>query len=231
MRDSPRQSVEPIERSHEQARQTYDRLAGWYDLVATPFEAPHRRRMVELLDVRRGESILEMGFGTGDVLYELAGRVGARGRVAGVDISPRMVEVATRKLEHAGFYNRTDLRVGDACEMPFDDDSFDAICSSFTLELFEVDEIPTVLGECRRLLREDGRLAVASMSSHVTTPMARLYQLARRLFPAALDCRPIPVERFLEDGGFSVRRSEHARMAGIPVAVVVASPAAAETAV
>ena len=224
MTDSSITQIAPVERSHDEARANYDRLASWYDLVASPFEEPHRHRMVELLDVARAESILEVGFGTGDVLCELTSRVGAPGTVAGIDISPGMLQVATQKLRGAGLVERTDLRVGDACELPFDDHCFDAVCSSFTLELFGVDEIPTVLGECRRVLRDDGRFAVACMSNRKSTMTAQIYEWLRRLFPVAMDCRPIPAEYFLDESGFSVRHAEYHRMAGIPVAVIIASP-------
>lgn len=223
-RNSADSGVAPVERSHDQARRNYDRLARWYDLMASPFESRHRHKMLEMLDARRGESVLDVGFGTGDAVCELARSVGDTGTVAGIDISAAMKEVAAEKLRDHDLAGRAELHVGDACSLPFDDDRFDGACASFTLELFDIDEMQTVLGEIRRVLRPDGRLAIASLSNHRQTVMSRLYVAARRLFPAALDCRPIPVEDVIAQRHFDVRDSTHSTMAGIPVAVVVATP-------
>ncbi len=214
----------PVERSREQARQTYDRIARWYDLMAAPFEGPHLRRMLELLEVRPGETALDVGFGTGDVLVELARTVGPQGRVAGIDLSEKMKEVAAQKLDREDLSEEVELCVGDATSLPFEDQSFDVVCSTFTIELFELSEMEAVLGECRRVLRPGGRFGVAAMSTHESTGMSRLYQRARRHFPAALDCRPIPAEKILETNHFDIQRVERSSMAGIPVVIVVARP-------
>lgn len=95
---------------------------------------------------------------------------------------------------------------------------------SFTFELFSVDEMQQVLGECRRVLRPTGRLGVTSMSSHERTTMARIYEGLRKYFPALLDCRPIPVDTVLELRHFDIRQMEWSTMAMIPVAIAVATP-------
>lgn len=216
----PHREIAPVGRSRDEARASYDRLAPFYDVIASPFEGIHRHRMVEMLGATRGESVLDVGFGTGAVVTELAGEVGKTGMVAGIDISPEMKRVADKKIDRFGLEDRTDLRVGDACDLPFEDDSFDAVCASFTLELFELGEMHRVLEEWRRVLVEDGRVAVAALSTHERTMASRIYELLHRLFPSVLDCRPIPVEDILEEAGFSVREVVHAKMVRIPVAIV-----------
>ncbi len=221
-RNSPKFDVAPVERTREQAQRNYDRMARWYDVMAAPFEGPHLRRLVELLEVQQGEAALDVGSGTGDVVLQLAWAVGEKGRVSGVDISEKMNEVARGKVEQAGLEERVELWVGDACSLPFRDDSFDVVCSTFTVELFDLSEMEVVLGECRRVLRRDGRFGVAAMSSHRRTVMSAMYEAARKVAPQVLDCRPIPVEEMLEATGFELREVERGAMAGIPVALVVA---------
>ena len=216
--------IAPVERSHDAARQAYDRMARVYDLMAAPFEGPHTRRMVELLKITPAEAVLDVGFGTGDVLCELAERVGPDGRVAGVDISPAMRDVAMEKLRRLDLGDGVDLQVADACSLPFDDDSFDVACISFTLELFSVDEMQQVLGECRRVLQPTGRLGVTAMSNHDRTAMARIYEWLRRYFPAYMDCRPIPVDTVVQNRHFHVVERERSSMAMIPVSIIVARP-------
>ena len=112
-----------------------------------------------------GEAVLELGFGTGNEVGDLAGLVGPTGRVAGIDISPGMLAVANRKLAEAMPKTPVDLRVGDARSLPFGDGEFDAVYTSFTLELFPADDIPVVLAEARRVLKPGGRIGVVSMAT------------------------------------------------------------------
>ena len=104
-------------------------------------------------------SVLEIGFGTGNSLVTFADQVGDSGSVSGIDISPGMKAVAEKKLKQQEVGGKIELKVGDARELPFKDDSFDAVFSSFTLELFPVEHIPIVLKEIARVLkpkRSDG---------------------------------------------------------------------------
>lgn len=71
------------------------------------------RRAVELMDVRPGNRVLEVGCGPGELLAEAAGAVGAGGRVTGVDKVPEMLELAARRVADAGVGDRVTLEVGD----------------------------------------------------------------------------------------------------------------------
>ncbi len=84
------------------ARNLYDRLSGFYDLLAGKTESRARDAGLELLAVRPGESVLEIGFGTGRAMLQLARTAGPDGEVQGVDISPGMTEVARQTLTRAG---------------------------------------------------------------------------------------------------------------------------------
>jgi demethylmenaquinone methyltransferase/2-methoxy-6-polyprenyl-1,4-benzoquinol methylase len=137
-----------------------------------------------------------------------------------------MYNVASARVEEAGLSKRVDLKCGDAVQLPYEPDSFDAIFTSFTLELFDSPEIPIVLQECRRVLRGGGRLGVVAMSKRGEAGLpVRLYEWAHEKIPNYVDCRPISVQKMLANAGFQVIERIEMKMWGLPVdAVLVSKP-------
>src|ERR1700742_4876533 len=84
----------------------YRRRAGVYDLELMAFE-PVRRRSVEWLDPRPGQTILDVGCGTGLRLPLLAAALGPKGRVVGLEQSPEMIGLARARVAAAGWRNVT----------------------------------------------------------------------------------------------------------------------------
>ncbi len=211
-----------VARSRADARQAYDRASRW-SRVEEPFERRAQATGLELLRVQPGERVLELGCGAGAALVVLARAAGPAGRVAGLDLSPRMIHLAAARLRRAGPAQRADLVVADASAIPFADASFDAVFMSFTLELFDTLEIPLVLAQCGRVLRPGGRIGVVSLSraAPVRWP-TRLYERLHDRFPATLDCRPIQGRLALEAAGFEQARSKVVPLWGLRAEAVVA---------
>jgi ubiquinone/menaquinone biosynthesis C-methylase UbiE len=219
MDDSP---ILPVNRSKDQARTNYDRLSRWYDLLAGAAEWQFKETGLELLDTQPGERILEIGFGTGACLVPLAEAVGHSGHVAGIDLSPGMLAVAASRLAERGLAERVELTNGDAAELPYPDNSFDAVFISFTLELFDTPEIPIVLAQCRRVLHKGGRLCLVAMGKRPQTNlMTSLYEWAHKNFETYADCRPIYARKSLEDAGFQISSERHMSMFGLPVDILL----------
>lgn len=215
--------VAPVERTAAEARTTYDRLAPWYDYVEAPFERRARAAGLRLLDVRPGERILEIGFGTGHTLSALAPQVGARGSVIGVDLSMGMVRVARRRLTRLGPHIPVSLTQSDARHLPLGDATVDAVTMSFTLELMVTEDISVVLQECGRVLRAGGRLSVVSLALPDTpNRMTRAYLALHRRWPRLADCRPLPLQDVLADNGFAPITIWSSSIAGLPVIAVAA---------
>jgi len=214
--------VDRIATSRREAKANYDRLSKYYDLFAR-FERNYREAGLRKLHVGEGEMVLEIGFGTGRCILALAQAVGDRGRVYGIDISEGMCSVAQARVNKAGLSQSVSLHCGDAARLPFEAGIFDAIFMSFALELFDSPEIPTVLGECHRVLRNGGRICVVAMSQGSKhTTMLRLYEFFHRRFPQYVDCRPIIASKMLEQAGFRIKDAIEMSMWGLPVEIVLA---------
>ena len=210
-----------------QTEQFYDRISHAYDLIADGGEHQARERGLELLDVRPGEKVLEIGYGTGHSLVELAQSVGDSGQVSGIDISSGMRDVAAQRIKEAGQESRVELLVGAVPPLPFADDSFDAITMSFTLELFPPEIIPQVLAECKRVLKPTGRVGIVSMATvedgESESLLERTYIWMHTHFPHIVDCQPIPLEQMVLDSGFVMAKHERVDLFTMPVAIIVAS--------
>ncbi|MFN2217136.1 MAG: class I SAM-dependent methyltransferase [Anaerolineae bacterium] len=223
----PATEISRVPRTKEEARAAYDKMSRWYDLLAGSSEQTFVRLGLEELAAAEGKVVLEIGFGTGHALVVLAQAVGESGKVYGIDISDGMLKVALGELENAGLAQRVELQLGDAAQLPFEDDMFDGIFMSFTLELFDTPEIPVVLAECRRVLRDGGRLAVVAMSKKGDGgTMLRLYEWAHDKLPQYVDCRPIYAQQALEQAGFEVTSAQVRPMWGLPVEILLAKEAA-----
>ncbi|MBU2008906.1 MAG: methyltransferase domain-containing protein [Chloroflexi bacterium] len=213
----------PVSRTKEEAKRSYDRISKVYDFFAEPFERKHAETALEHLSIKEGETVLEIGFGTGHCLKRIAEAVGKTGRVYGVDISSGMLEVTRRRLGKARLMERVELHCADALSLPYTDDTFDAAFMSFTLELFDTPEIPRLLKEVKRVLKPGGRIGVASMSKENGESLSlRLYEWAHRKWPKYVDCRPIYVEQSLRDAGYEIREKDKEKLFGLPGEIVVA---------
>lgn len=222
MMDRDDLQISRVTRSKETARISYNHLSRWYDLLAGTSEQKLSTEGLQMLGAESGENILEVGFGTGHNILALAKSLGEKGNVYGIDLSDGMLAITTSRLERANLLKSVDLRCGDATKLPYENEVFDGIFSSFTLELFDTAEIPLVLNECRRVLKQNGRICIVSMSKNgKQNLMRRLYDWAHEKFPDVVDCRPIFVQHALKTAGFEIILVSCRSMWGLPVELVL----------
>lgn len=117
--------------------------------------------LVERAALSPGERVLDVAAGTGASLMPAARRVGASGRVVGLDIAPGMVAKLREVIEDQDITNAEAL-VGDAESLPFDDGYFDAVLCGFGLFFFT--DTKRALEEVKRVLRTGGRLAISTFT-------------------------------------------------------------------
>lgn len=221
--ESKASHILPVTRTKEEAKRSYDRISRYYDYLTGAFEQKYAKMALERLSVSEGETVLEIGFGTGHCVKRIAESVGPKGKAYGIDISTGMMEISKERIEKAGLEDRVKLFCGDAANLPFDDSVFDAVFMSFTLELFDIPEIPKVLEEIKRVLKPGGRLGVASMSKeNGESIFLRLYEWIHTKWPKYVDCRPIHVKQSLIDAGYQIKSKEKIKIFRLPGEIVVA---------
>lgn len=218
------QQISRVHRSKDDAKKYYDHISAVYDWLGGIFERKPAEKALSYLEIENGEIVLEIGFGTGHCLQQIALSVGKTGKAYGIDISNGMLQVAREKLEKAGLMDRVKLYHGDASELPFRDETFDVVFMSFTIELFDTPEIPRLLNEIKRVLKAGGRLGVASLSRIKGDSVAlRIYEWMHRKWPKYVDCRPIYLEQFLRKAGYTIQSKKVHNLLVLPLEIVVAT--------
>ena len=211
----------PVKRSKAQARRFYDRISRVYDAL-TASEVGLIQRGVDLLALQPGETLLEIGPGTGRALRRFAETTPKAECLVGLDLSHQMLLRSNAKeITPAPL-----LIQGDGACLPLPANRFNALYTAFTLELFSVQDMHQVLAECRRVLKPGGRLGVVALANAPRTLALRLYEAAHRLFPVAIDCRPIPLPDLLQENGFTLITAEEEVNWGLPIHLTVSTTGA-----
>jgi SAM-dependent methyltransferase len=170
-----------------------DAAVRYQDVIVPWILGPFAEALVELASPRLGESVLDVGCGTGAAARAAALAVGRDGRVVGLDLNVGMLEVAR------GIDLAEDARPGDpepapiewieatAAAMPLADRSFDAVVSAQVLQF--VPELDAAAGEIVRVLRPGGRAAVSVWRSQAYNPYfaAQVGAITDRLGAEAAD--------------------------------------------
>jgi ubiquinone/menaquinone biosynthesis C-methylase UbiE len=191
----------------KKVQNTYDSLSGIYDFL-TSYEGGAKRRGLEIADIRPTQNVLEVGFGTGRVLKEIAEKT-VNGQVFGIDISRNMLRRTVQLLERSELSDSASLAIADGTHLPFRDGYFDKVFSSYTLDLMGFEAISKTLGEVHRVLVSGGRVVLVSLSKGKGwRSNMKLYEWLFRRSPSLLGgCRPLLLEDRVRSAGFiNVRR-------------------------
>jgi ubiquinone/menaquinone biosynthesis C-methylase UbiE len=125
-------------------------------LVSVGRERTYREKALDLGGIRRGESVLDIGCGTGTLAIAAKQRVGPAGKVYGVDASPQMLARAGKKAKKAGA--EVVFKNGIVEALPFPDGQFDAVLSTVMLHHLNREARQRCAHEVRRVLKPGGRL-------------------------------------------------------------------------
>ena len=155
-------------------RKMFDGIAGTYDLLnhllSVGIDIVWRKRTVDALGIQPGWLVLDLATGTGDLGFETAARHPGT-QIIGVDLSVPMMQVGRQKALRGNGGVR--FVCGDAERLPFNDQTFDAICIGFGVRNFA--RLDVGLEEMCRVLRREGKLAVLEFSKPRAIAMRALY--------------------------------------------------------
>ncbi len=153
-----------------------------YPLSSPLFHATAHRAALEAAEIRDGMRVLEVATGSGEMFRRLAG-ANPGGHTVGVDLSPRMARMTRRRARRRFPRARLDCQAADARQMPFDDESFDAVVCCYLFELVPEEDSRATLGEMWRVLRPEGRLTLVCVGEEL--PLFNgIYRMAGWVAPA-----------------------------------------------
>ena len=121
-----------------------------------------RERLVNLAHLATGESVLDVGCGTGSLAIAAKGQVGTSGRVFGIDASPAMIARATSKAGRAGIDVSFKIAVAEA--LPFTEAQFNVVLSTLMLHHLPRNLRQQCAREIRRVLKPEGRVLVVDFA-------------------------------------------------------------------
>jgi ubiquinone/menaquinone biosynthesis C-methylase UbiE len=142
-------------------------FAAAYDVLAWVFTRgrprSYQNRLLDLAHVASGETVLDVGCGTGSLAVAAGGRVGSSGAVCGIDASPKMIERAQRKAQKAGVNVR--FQEGVVEHLPFEPGTFDLVLSTLMLHHLPRPARAAMAGEVARVLKPGGRVLIVDFAT------------------------------------------------------------------
>ena len=159
----------------EQVTKMFDTISTNYDglnrVISFGIDIKWRKRVVAILKKKQPLSILDIATGTGDLAINLV-ETGAK-KIVGLDISAGMLEVGKKKINEKKLANTIEMVVGDSEDLPFNENSFDAVTVAFGVRNF--DNLEKGLAEIYRVLRPGGTFVVLETSVPTKTPFKQGY--------------------------------------------------------
>jgi ubiquinone/menaquinone biosynthesis C-methylase UbiE len=209
----------------DQARRVYDRIGRVQEWQAF-YEDATIDRLVAESALAGDQTIFEFGCGTGRLAANLLAALPTSVNYLGVDISPVMIDLATRRL--AAWAERAKVVLVDgSLPLPADDDFADRVLSAFVFDLLDEAYARAVLDDLRRILKADGRLCLASLTYGerlLERAISQGWTGIWRIAPQVLGgCRPISTTALLAHD-WDIEHHSRVHRWGLVMDVVVAAP-------
>jgi ubiquinone/menaquinone biosynthesis C-methylase UbiE len=213
--------------SAEQARRFYDRLGAGQDTQAF-YEDIATTDLERHAAFETAHAVFEFGCGTGRLAAHLLAEVLPSDCVyRAIDISPKMVELATQRLKPWAGRATVELSAG-APHLPCADARFDRFLATYVLDLLALEDARALLREVQRILTPEGLICLVSLTFGATPAariITRLWQAIYAVEPRLVGgCRPIALGGLLSSAPWSVQYRNVVTAFGLSSEVVVAAP-------
>lgn len=154
----------------------FNNIAPYYDLLnrllSLGIDRSWRRKAINMLKEDKPQHLLDVATGTADLALEAYKQLQPK-QIVGVDISDEMLEIGRGKIEKKSLSNSIELQNGDSENLPFNDNTFDAITVAFGVRNFE--NLEKGLEEMRRVMKQGGRLVVLEFSRPTIFPFKQIF--------------------------------------------------------
>ncbi len=173
--------ITPYEHSEagkkQQVADMFNNISGKYDFLnhflSFGIDLIWRKKAISLLKDMKPRKMLDVATGTGDFALESL-RILKPDHIIGIDISQGMLDIALKKIEERSLSDRFRVEVGDAENLSFESNSFDAVTVAFGVRNFE--NLQIGLNEICRVLKPGGRAVILEFSNPKAFPIKQLYR-------------------------------------------------------
>jgi demethylmenaquinone methyltransferase/2-methoxy-6-polyprenyl-1,4-benzoquinol methylase len=159
----------------EQVAQMFDTISGNYDglnrVISFGIDIKWRKKVLQLVSAHNPKTILDIATGTGDLAILMTNT--NANKIVGLDISVGMLDVGRKKITSKKLDHRIEMILGDSENMPFEDNTFDAITVAFGIRNFE--SLEKGLKEILRVLKPNGIFVILETSVPQKTPFKQGY--------------------------------------------------------
>lgn len=166
----------------QQVEQMFDTISGNYDnlnrMISLGTDQGWRKKVLQIVSDTQPETILDIATGTGDLAILLSKSNATK--IVGLDLSAGMLEVGKQKVKALGLDNKIEMIQGDSENLPFQDNTFDAITVAFGVRNFE--NLEKGLTEIMRVLKPNGIFVILETSVPTKFPFKQGYNFYMKTF-------------------------------------------------
>ncbi len=159
----------------KQVEQMFDNIAGGYDnmnrVISFGTDAGWKKKILKMIAAKNPENILDIATGTGDLAILMTAT--SAKKIVGLDLSEGMLEVGRKKIAAKNLSHKIEMIQGDSENLPFEDNSFDAVTVAYGIRNFE--NLNKGLEEILRVLKPGGNLVILETSNPTKTPFKQFY--------------------------------------------------------